>query len=348
MTPVRRLSRWVGFSLAFLDWQPTCCLELLMNNSRVSLGARFAAAAGTVEIPRCPINVAARRAGLTAHVIRAWERRYAAIVPDRTGKGRRLYSDAEVQRLVMLRQAVELGHRISEVAVLPVDELRRLIGAETVPGVEASPRIPLAPARLLDLVVEQTRELDAAGLQQSLLQVTRTLTGPALFDAFLLPLQAELRRQRAQHGLGAVALAFAERELDRFVADLLAVRSLHPLKAVALVWAGSGEQTLAALCSAVTAQREGWTVVEVGSAPSADEVAAAAAQRRVQALIAALPSAGALASLRAALHEDIALIAVGREAAAAVHEATRDRVYGVASQQALAERLAADAGATPE
>ena len=41
-------------------------------------------AANQHESPRCPINVAARRSGLTAHVIRAWERRDQAISPSRS------------------------------------------------------------------------------------------------------------------------------------------------------------------------------------------------------------------------------------------------------------------------
>ena len=39
-----------------------------------------------------PIKVVARRTGLSAHVIRIWEKRYGAVEPERTDTNRRLYS----------------------------------------------------------------------------------------------------------------------------------------------------------------------------------------------------------------------------------------------------------------
>ena len=51
------------------------------------------------ENPRHPIQLASRRTGLTAAVIRAWERRYEAIRPSRSATRRRLYSDAEIEKL---------------------------------------------------------------------------------------------------------------------------------------------------------------------------------------------------------------------------------------------------------
>ena len=75
-----------------------------------------------------PMRVVARLTGLTADTIRVWERRYAAVEPDRTEGNKRRYSGAQVKRLVLLRRATELGHSIGQVARLRDDELRRLIG----------------------------------------------------------------------------------------------------------------------------------------------------------------------------------------------------------------------------
>ncbi len=74
-----------------------------------------------------PIRVAAARAGLTPATVRAWERRYGVIEPARSSSGRRLYSEAEVRRLTLLREAVERGHRISEVAGKADAELKGLL-----------------------------------------------------------------------------------------------------------------------------------------------------------------------------------------------------------------------------
>ena len=46
------------------------------------------------------IAVAARRSGLSQHVIRAWEKRYGVITPSRTDTRRRLYTDEDIEHLV--------------------------------------------------------------------------------------------------------------------------------------------------------------------------------------------------------------------------------------------------------
>ena len=75
---------------------------------------------------RFPIKIATEKSGLTSHVIRMWEKRYEAVVPDRTETQRRLYSDEDIERLRLLRIATESGHRISDVARLPSEQLRDL------------------------------------------------------------------------------------------------------------------------------------------------------------------------------------------------------------------------------
>lgn len=76
--------------------------------------------------PRFPIRIAARRAGVSVDALRAWERRYGAVSPARTGGEQRLYSEADVERLALLRELTDAGHSISAIAAIGSDELRRL------------------------------------------------------------------------------------------------------------------------------------------------------------------------------------------------------------------------------
>jgi len=46
-----------------------------------------------VRQKRHPIQVAALLAGLSTELLRAWEKRYQAVAPARTGAGQRVYSD---------------------------------------------------------------------------------------------------------------------------------------------------------------------------------------------------------------------------------------------------------------
>lgn len=270
----------------------------------------------STEVPRCPINVAARRSGLSAHVIRAWERRYSAITPDRTAKSRRLYSDWEVRRLVLLRQAVELGHRIGEIARLPMEELRALVGRDTLPGVEASPRIPLPRARLVEVTLDAARALDAAAFAQSLLQATRTMSVPDLFDDFVAVLAAEIAALVRAGKLRVAHQRFAAAYLRSFLGDLLASSGAAHFSSTLVVSTAPGQiEELGALMAAVTASRFGWDAIYVGPEMPVDELIFIAQQRNANAvLLGAAAGDGtdaAAAALRSALGSGTGIFCFG-------------------------------------
>ncbi len=63
------------------------------------------------------IKQAAIRSGLTIPTIRAWERRYGVVLPERTASGYRLYDDDALDRLLAMRHLVEVeGVRPSQAA----------------------------------------------------------------------------------------------------------------------------------------------------------------------------------------------------------------------------------------
>jgi DNA-binding transcriptional MerR regulator len=71
-------------------------------------------------------GVAARLAGLSVETLRVWERRYDLSGTRRSARGQRLYTAAQVQRLGLLKQLVDRGHPIGQLASLSMDELRTL------------------------------------------------------------------------------------------------------------------------------------------------------------------------------------------------------------------------------
>ncbi len=73
------------------------------------------------------IQTVSQMCGLSTHCIRAWEKRYGAIKPARSDNGRRLYSELELNRLLMLGKLSSLGNSISLIANLPDDELEKLL-----------------------------------------------------------------------------------------------------------------------------------------------------------------------------------------------------------------------------
>lgn len=73
------------------------------------------------------IQTVSEMCNLSTHCIRAWEKRYGAIKPQRASNGRRLYTEAEMDRLMMLGKLSNLGNSISLIANLPDEELRALL-----------------------------------------------------------------------------------------------------------------------------------------------------------------------------------------------------------------------------
>jgi len=65
-----------------------------------------------------PIRQVASQTGVNPVTLRAWERRYGLLIPQRTAKGHRLYSDADVLKIQAVLTWLERGVAVSQVAEL--------------------------------------------------------------------------------------------------------------------------------------------------------------------------------------------------------------------------------------
>lgn len=63
-------------------------------------------------------GVAARLAGIPVDTLRVWERRYGVVGPGVSAGRQRLYSAADVRRLTLIKQLVDMGHPIGTIASL--------------------------------------------------------------------------------------------------------------------------------------------------------------------------------------------------------------------------------------
>jgi DNA-binding transcriptional MerR regulator len=84
------------------------------------------------------IQVASNISGVSIHTLRAWEKRYQAVTPERTDTGRRVYSDDDIKKLKALNDLCSLGHSISTIANKDMNELNELLGKHGVSHVEDS------------------------------------------------------------------------------------------------------------------------------------------------------------------------------------------------------------------
>jgi hypothetical protein len=74
----------------------------------------------------------ARIAGMPVATLRIWEQRYQAVRPITAASGHRLYSSADVERAVLLRQLAVQGHAIGLLAVVETEQLRAMMHASKV------------------------------------------------------------------------------------------------------------------------------------------------------------------------------------------------------------------------
>jgi DNA-binding transcriptional MerR regulator len=68
--------------------------------------------------------MASKISGVGVHTIRAWEKRYKALVPNRDSAGHRTYTKADIEKLMLLSELCLLGYTISKVAKLNIPELK--------------------------------------------------------------------------------------------------------------------------------------------------------------------------------------------------------------------------------
>ena len=64
--------------------------------------------------------------GIPAHTLRKWETRHSLVVPVRTASGRRVYTQAQVEALRLVRTLHQLGHSLASLAPLSLEELQAL------------------------------------------------------------------------------------------------------------------------------------------------------------------------------------------------------------------------------
>ncbi|CAN5347846.1 cobalamin-dependent protein [soil metagenome] len=200
------------------------------------------------------IKSASALTGISSATLRAWERRYGVVTPERSASGYRAYSDADLERLRRVKTLVEQGYKVSEAV-----ELAR------------------GPGRAEPLGDPPPAEMIRGELQRALLALDRRAaasTVPALarhpFEVqmleILFPILREIGERWARGEADIVqehfAAAFAR---ARLVAMLETLRS-DAASGREAVFAGlpGEEHELGLLGAAVLLAQRGWQITYLG------------------------------------------------------------------------------------
>lgn len=248
------------------------------------------------------IKQASIRSGVSVPLIRAWERRYGVVSPQRTASGYRLYDDTAIATLMRVRELTEAGWTASEAsrAVLagevPIDPRPR------------QPRVPLSSeaghalqAVLVERFIEAATAMDIAATGAALDEMFAQGSFEFIVDDLLMPALVEIGRAWSEGRLDVAAEHAASAAIHRRLSALYeAAASVDdPLLAVGLPPGGRHE--LGSLAFAVAVRRLGVGVLYLGpDVPVASWVHVISQNRARVAVVAVVQEPDRIAALEVA------------------------------------------------
>lgn len=266
------------------------------------------------------MGVVARRTGLTAHVIRVWERRYGAVTPLRTDTNRRLYSDADIERLRLLHQATKAGHSIGQIADMESDRLAELVRQDSPALVEPTRARPTSSSELIDACMDAIRRLDAPGLEELLSRAAVDVSQQSLLEEVIDPLMQGIGDSWQNGSLRVADEHMASAVIRAVLSGMRDLRRASASGPGLVATTPSGQvHEIGAMMAAVTASASGWRSMYLGPDLPADEIAGAARRHGAQAVALSLvfptddPAIPAeLLRLRRGLDDGVQIIVGGR------------------------------------
>jgi cobalamin-dependent methionine synthase I len=132
------------------------------------------------------IKAVSQATGLTVETLRAWERRYAVVVPQRDEMGRRVYLPEDVLRLRRLREATERGHPIGRLVRMDETSLARLLHEPE------QRRQGAAASTFVERILDAARRFAAAECEQALTLAVSLMAPSRLIEEVLEPLLHEV------------------------------------------------------------------------------------------------------------------------------------------------------------
>jgi DNA-binding transcriptional MerR regulator/methylmalonyl-CoA mutase cobalamin-binding subunit len=264
------------------------------------------------------VGMVAKLTGLSTHTLRMWEKRYAAVVPERTEAGGRLYSDADVERLRLLHALVEGGHSIGGIAKLPDADLRQMAAAFPAQVAElVSEHLPELRARVMNAIEslhvdDAERLLSGAALGTEPVEFLKGVVAPVMVEVGDRWERGELRIAH-EHACSTVMRAL-----------LFSLMRLYPgsdaKRRVVVATPAHEDHELGALMVAMLAAMHGWSVLYLGPNLPAEEIAYAVNDTGAQLLMVSITNLDEssareqIAAIENAVPSDVRIMAGGRAA----------------------------------
>ena len=275
------------------------------------------------------IGTLSELSGLSQHTIRAWERRYNALIPIRSETNRRVYRPEDLERLVLLRDGIHNGHSIGHIANLSTEQLRALQTpmSHQSTSVAMTKPLPDDPAAYLLSCQKALEQLDADALDSNLSRAQATFGVVETINRVILPFIRIIDNGWMEGSIGISHEHMASAVLR---SQLIQIRRMMPTSSDSpklLIATPSNQQhELGALLVAIVAATQGWSSIYLGINIPAKDVANAAIQSKAQAVALSLVYEGDeptvrhdITELRHRLPATIPIFAGGRAAGSYAH-----------------------------
>ena len=223
------------------------------------------------------MRVVTRMTGLSADLIRAWERRYGAVEPERTDGNTRRFSQHDVRRLDLMRRATEQGHAIGSIATLGVDELESLVGPDRV-VVTAMPDAFMDDDSLVRVVrnryLEAVREFEPRKAWQLLQRAATVLEPRAVTFDLVLPLVQQVGAAWESGDMGVAQEHLITAHVRAIMSRLVLWGPSQPKPERVLLTTPEGHRhELGLLVGALAANARGFEVIYLGPDLPAEQIA---------------------------------------------------------------------------
>ncbi len=225
------------------------------------------------------IKKVAELTDLTVHSIRAWEKRYNVVVPERTDTNRRLYSQEDVEKLKLLSHASKNGFSIGSIANLNIEELQELLPSEFGEKKENHQTTYIIESSVEDhniKCIEAIKELDAKKLEDELNKALVKFSQPKLISDIISPLIEKIGDLWKSGEIRIVNEHIATTVIRKFLTSLIDSNRVNVNGPTIIIATPKGQlHELGALIISVVASADGWNVVYMGPDLPAEEIVAA-------------------------------------------------------------------------
>jgi methanogenic corrinoid protein MtbC1 len=218
------------------------------------------------------IKQAAARSGVSVPLLRAWERRYGIVEPERTAAGYRLYDDVALDRLRTMRRLVDAGWTPSTAAGAILSGETIALPDEAASDASAAARATasldgaIEDRDLVTRFVEAAIALDTDGMEHALDRMFAAGTFETVADSRLLPALVAIGDAWADGRLGVAGEhAASHAALRRLAAAFQAAgRATPPDGAILVGMPPTARHELGALAFGTAARRAGLPILYFG------------------------------------------------------------------------------------